>query len=131
MQTRLGDDLHHSHGSTSRVNDHHWATGAYARTTHAGLRMRMHVHSDPVVVHPMLPMRSHSHQQHPRPPGPALFGGVEYLDDEVDGTPGWTVHPTAAALGGECRLHSPPGEFAGTTATNGRGGRTDPTLPAV
>jgi len=98
MQTRLGDDLHHSHGSTSRVNDH-WATGAYARTTHAGLRMRMHVHSDPVVVHPMLPMQSHSHQQHPRPPGPALFDGVEYLDDEVDGTPGWTVHPDRGCPG--------------------------------
>ena len=60
-----------------------------------------------VVVHPMLQMQSHSHQQHPRPPGPALFGGVEYLDDEVDGVeylddevdgkPGWTVHPPAAA----------------------------------
>lgn len=38
----VGDDLRHSHGSTSRVSDH-WATGAYARTTHAGPRMRNHV----------------------------------------------------------------------------------------
>ncbi len=37
----VGDDLRLS-GSTSRVNDH-WATGAYARTTHAGPRMRNHV----------------------------------------------------------------------------------------
>ncbi len=56
----------------------------------------------------MLQMQSHSQQQHPRPPGPALFGGVEYLDDEVDGKPGWTVHPTAAARAESlvCTVHS-------------------------